>query len=364
MSVPFADFAPMHSEIRQEMLAAFERTYDEGWFIGGVPCQSFEQHFADYIGTQYCVGCGNGLDGLRMMLTAAGIGVGDEVIVPAQSYIATALAVTYAGATPVYVDIEPQFYGLDPDKLEAAITGKTKAILMVHLYGQVGRWAEVEAIAQKHNILLFEDAAQCHGALYRGKKAGTLGIASEFSFYPGKNLGALGDSGAVCTNDAELADRIRAYGNYGSREKYVHQFKGVNSRMDTVQAALLDVKLKYLDKWLADRERIATRYLAEIDNPKIKLPVRNPEGTHAWHIFAVLVEDREAFLAHLDKHGIGHQCHYPVAMHLHEAYRDLGYKEGDFPVAEQNAAQEVSLPIFYGMTEEEQDYVIEAINHF
>lgn len=364
MKIPFADFTPMHSEIRSEMTAAFEKTYTDGWFIGGEPCARFEKNFAAYVGAKYCIGCGNGLDGLRMMLSAAGIGAGDEVIVPAQTYIATALAVTYAGATPVYVDIEPQYYCLDPEKVEAAITPKTRAIMMVHLYGQVGRWDEVAAIAEKHGLLLFEDAAQCHGATYKGRKAGSMGVASEFSFYPGKNLGALGDSGAVCTNDEKLAEQVCAVGNYGSRTKYMHEFKGVNSRLDTLQAAFLDVKLSHLDKWLIDRERIAQRYLSEIKNPAVVLPQVNPDGTHVWHIFAVLVEKREAFLAHLDAHGVAHQCHYPVAMHLHEAYRDLGYQEGAFPVAERNAAQEVSLPIYYGMTDEQIDYVIDVINRF
>lgn len=364
MRIPFADFAPMHGEIREEMMKAFEETYDGGWFIGGAPCERFEKAFAAYVTTDYCVGCGNGLDGLHMMLTAAGIGPGDEVIVPAQTYIATALAVTYAGATPVYVDIEPEYYALDPEKIEEAITPRTKAIMVVHLYGQVGRWAEIEAIAKRRGLMLFEDAAQCHGATYRGKKAGSLGLASEFSFYPGKNLGALGDGGAVCTNDAALAERVRAYGNYGSREKYMHEFKGVNSRLDTLQAAFLEVKLRSLDKWLADRERIASRYLAEITHPAVRLPRRNPDGTHAWHLFAVLAEDRERFLKHLDEQGVAHQCHYPVAMHMHAAYRDLGYRKGDFPVAERNAAQEVSLPMFYGMTDEQISRVISAVNSF
>jgi dTDP-4-amino-4,6-dideoxygalactose transaminase len=362
--IPFADFSPMHSEIREEMLNAFEKTYNNGWFIGGEPCERFERDFAAYVSTLYCVGCGNGLDGLRMMLSAAGIGAGDEVIVPAQTYIATALAVTYSGATPVFVDIEPQYYSLDPTKLEAAITMKTKAILMVHLYGQVGRWDEVYEIAQRHNIMLFEDAAQCHGATYRGVKAGSLGVASEFSFYPGKNLGALGDSGAVCTNDKELADKVRALGNYGSKAKYMHELKGVNSRMDTLQAALLDVKLPHLEKWLSDRRRIADKYLQGIHNPAITLPQVNPDGTHVWHIFAILADERDRFLAHLDEHGVAHQCHYPVAMHLHEAYRDLGYHAGDFPVAEYSATHEVSLPIYYGMTNAQVDYTIDVINQF
>ncbi len=364
MKIPFADFGPMHNEIRQEMMDKFAQTYDNGWFIGGQPCEDFEKQFAAYITTDYCVGCGNGLDGLHMMMTAAGIGPGDEVIVPAQTFIATGLAVTYAGATPVFVDIEPKYYGLDPDKIEAAITPKTKAIMMVHLYGQVGRYDEVEAIAKRHGLLLFEDAAQCHGSTYKGRKAGSMGIASEFSFYPGKNLGALGDSGAVCTNDADLADKVRAYGNYGSRVKYMHEFKGVNSRLDTIQAAFLQVKLKHLDKWLADRTRIANRYLSEIKNPLVVLPALNPDSTHAWHIFAILVEKRDSFLEHLDSFGVAHQCHYPVAMHMHKAYLDLGYKQGDFPVAERNASEEVSLPMFYGMTDEQIDYVIATVNSF
>lgn len=364
MKIPFVDFAPMHSEIREEMTNTFSEVYDTGWFVGGRHCKEFEEHFAAYCKVPYCVGCGNGLDSLHMILQAAGIGEGDEVIVPAQTYIATALAVTYSGAKPVYVDIEPDYYSLDPEKLEAAITPNTKAIMVVHLYGQIGRFDEIDAIAKKYNLMLIEDAAQAHGALYKGRSAGSLGQASSFSFYPGKNLGALGDGGAVCTYSEELADQVRARSNYGSRQKYVHEYKGFNSRLDEIQAAWLDVKLKSLDKWHADRDHTARRYLDEIKNPAIKLPKVNPDAIHAWHIFAVMAEERERFEAHLDAHGIGHQNHYPVAMHLHQAYRDLGYQKGDFPVAEYNAAHEVSLPLFYGMTDEQIDYVVEVINEF
>lgn len=364
MNVPFADFAPMHQEIRQQMLEAFQDVYDRNWFISGQHCAEFEKNFARYCSTDYCVGCGNGLDGLHLILKAAGIGAGDEVIVPAQTFIATALAVTYAGATPVLVDIEPEYYSLDPEKLRAAITPKTKAIMLVHLYGQIGRFDEIEAIAKEYNLLLVEDAAQAHGAKYKGRIAGSLGDAAEFSFYPGKNLGALGDGGAVCTNSAEIADMVRALCNYGSRQKYMHEYKGVNSRLDEMQAALLDVKLGNLDRWHVGRDAVAKRYLAQIKNPKIKLPAVNPDGVHAWHIFAVLCEDRDALRAYLEERGISCQIHYPVAMHLHEAYRDLGYKEGDFPVAEQNASQELSLPLYYGMTDEQISYVIEAVNQF
>jgi len=364
MRIPFADFTPMHSELREEMMNTFAEVYDAGWFIGGRHCKEFEEHFAQYCKVPYCVGCGNGLDSLHMILQAAGIGAGDEVIVPAQTYIATALAVTYSGAKPVYVDIEPEYYSLDPNLLEAAITPNTKAIIPVHLYGQIGRFDEIDAIAKKHGLMLIEDAAQAHGANYKGRKAGGLGVASSFSFYPGKNLGALGDGGAVCTFSAELADQVRARANYGSRKKYMHEYKGFNSRLDEIQAAWLDVKLKNLDKWHNDRDRIAHRYLAEIKNPAIKLPKINPDAVHAWHLFAVMVEDRARFEAHLDAHEIAHQNHYPVAMHMHQAYQDLGYKKGDFPVAEMNAAQEVSLPIYYGMTDEQIDYVINVINAF
>jgi len=364
MVIPFADFGPMHSEIRTKMIRKFEEIYDRGWFIGGESCTAFEKHFAEFCSVPYCVGCGNGLDALRMILMGMGVEAGDEVIVPAQTYIATALAVTYAGAKPVYVDIEPQYYALDPEKLEATITPRTRAIIMVHLYGQVGRLDEVKAIAQKYGLALIEDAAQAHGAEYHGQRAGGLGDAAGFSFYPGKNLGALGDAGGVCTASAELADHVRALSNYGSHKKYVHEYKGFNSRLDELQAGLLDIKLTCLERWLRERERIAGRYLAEIKNPKVKLPMVNPDGRHAWHLFAVLAEDRAAMEVHLDRHGISHQIHYPFAMHQHQAYRDLGYRQGDFPVAEMSAAREVSLPIYYGMTEEQIDYVISAINKF
>jgi dTDP-4-amino-4,6-dideoxygalactose transaminase len=364
VKVPFADFAPMHNEIRLQVLEAFENVYDNGWFIGGRHCKSFEEHFADYCGVDYCIGCGNGLDALHMILRAAGIGAGDEVIVSAQTFIATALAVIHTGAKPVFIDIEPEYYALDPVKLESAITPKTKAIIMVHLYGQVGRYDEVETIAKMHNIMLIEDAAQAHGAQYKGRSAGSLGLAAGFSFYPGKNLGALGDAGAVCTSSSELASRIRALGNYGSYKKYIHEYQGFNSRLDELQAAFLDIKLKRLNHWQEYRDYIAQRYLKEIKNPLIKLPAINPNGKHVWHIFAVLTEQREELQKWLDMHDIGHQVHYPIAMHLHEAYFDYGYRKGDFPVAERNAAQELSLPIYYGMTDEKIDYVIEVINKF
>lgn len=364
MNVPFADLTPMHHEIFAELTDVFQEVLRNGWFIQGKHCTSFEEHFAAYCGSKNCVGCGNGLDALHLILRAAGIGEGDEVIVPAQTFIATALAVTYSGAKVVFSDIEPKYFALDPEKLEAAITPRTKAIIMVHLYGQVGRWDEVQKIARKHDLLLIEDAAQAHGAFYKGRRVGHLGDAAGFSFYPGKNLGALGDSGAVVTGSNEIAAIVRMLGCYGSREKYVHEYKGWNSRLDELQAAFLDCKLANIDRWHEDRCRIANRYLLEITNPAINLPMQNPDGTHAWHIFAIQTKERQRLRGWMEKCGIAVQIHYPTAMHMHQAYQDLAYRAGDFPVAEQAAAEELSLPIYYGMPDEQISYVIDTLNHF
>ena len=364
MKVPFVDLQYMHQEIKAEMMTAVECVYDENSFIGGRYCAEFESAFAEYCGVKNCVGCGNGLDALQLILRAYGIGSGDEVIVPAHTFIATALAVTYTGATPVFVDIEKEYYTLNPEMIERAITNKTKAIMMVHLYGQVGRFDETAEIARKHNLILIEDAAQAHGCEYKGKKAGSLGDAAGFSFYPGKNLGALGDGGAVITTNRVVAEKVRTLGNYGSKVKYYHQYQGVNSRLDSLQAAILNIKLNYLDKWNAQRKIIAQSYLGNISNPLVKLPEINPDNNPVWHIFAVLVEDRATFIEYLNKHGIATNIHYPVAMHLHEAYNNLGYQKGDFPVAEYISEHEVSLPLYYGMKEEEIAYVISIINAY
>ncbi len=364
MKVPFLDFKIMHDEIQEPVLKAMEDVYKNNWFILGKNSTKFEKAFAEYCETEYCVGCGNGLDALCMILKAANIGPGDEVIIPAQTFIATALAVTYTGAIPVFVDIEDAYYAIDPDKIQSAVTPKTKAIILVHLFGQIGRFDEVSKIAKENNLLLIEDAAQAHGALYKGKKAGSLADAAGFSFYPGKNLGALGDGGAVCTNTTEIAEFVNVYGNYGSKTKYIHEIKGVNSRLDEIQASVLNVKLDYLEKWTLDKERIASRYLKGIINPKVQLPKVNPDGRHVWHIFAVMVEDREAFISYLQDKEVSTLIHYPVAMHMHSAYKDLMYAEEDFPVAKKVAKKEVSLPMYYGLSDEMVDYVIKMINQF
>ncbi len=364
MNVPFADFSVMHAEIREQLDAAIKRVVDANYFIGSPENAEFEGRFAAYCGANACVGCGNGLDALQLILRAYGIGAGDEVIVPAHTFIATALAVTYVGAKPVFVDVEPRWYCLDPAQLENAITEHTKAIIMVHIYGQIGEFQAAKDIADKHGLLLIEDSAQAHGARYRGQRAGSLGDAAGFSFYPGKNLGAFGDGGAVTCRDAAVAERIMTYGNYGARVKYQHVYKGVNSRLDSVQAAVLSVKLEFLDRWNTERRRIAQRYISGIVNPGVHLPEQNPDAEHVWHIFPVMAGDREALIAHLGGQGITALCHYPVPMHLHRAYADLAYSPGCFPVAEYIATHEISLPMYYGMTEEQIDHVIDAVNRF
>lgn len=362
--IPYMDFKVMHDEISSELQEAIQNVLDSNYFIHGKYDEIFEKQFSDYCGTNYAVGCGNGLDALQLILRAYNIGKGDEVIVPAHTYIATALAVSYVGARPVFVDIEADYYCLDPEKIEDAITERTRAIIMVHIFGQIGRFDEVAQIAKKHNLLLIEDAAQAHGAEYHHKKAGSLGDAAGFSFYPGKNLGALGDAGGVTTNSEEVSKLVRMLGNYGSEIKYQHIYKGINSRLDEIQAAVLCAKLPHLDRWNNCRRQIALNYISEIKNPLIKLPKVNPEAVPIWHIFAVTVENRDDFIQYLKKHGIYAQIHYPFAMHMHVAYRDLGYQKGAFPVAEYIAAHEVSLPIYYGMRQDDSQYMIDIINKY
>ena len=284
--IPFSSLTYIHKECETELKSAFERVLTSNWFIQGQECKKFEKQFAEYCGTAECVGCGNGLDALMLALKAMDIGTGDEVIVPSFTFIATALAVAYAGAKPVFVEVDPETALLDTEKIEDAITPRTKAIIAVHLYGQMAPMDKVCEIARKHNLRVLEDAAQAHGAVYKEKRAGSWGDAGCFSFYPGKNLGALGDAGAVTTNDAEVARRVRAIGNYGSEKKYVHDFMGVNSRLDEMQAAFLDAKLPYLEEWNQNRRKIAARYLSEVNNPYIKLPIVK-HGVPVWHIFAV-----------------------------------------------------------------------------
>ena len=364
MKIPFVSFLPMERELDKELRAAFDRVFASSWYIEGKEDEAFEKAFAEYCGTKYCIGVGNGLDALVMILKAMEIGEGDEVIVPSNTYIATALAVTYAGATPVFVEPDIRTFNIDPAKIEAAITAKTKAIMPVHLYGQPCDMDPVMAIAKKYSLKVIEDCAQAHGATYKGQKISTFGDAAGFSFYPGKNLGALGDAGAVVTNDEALAQKVRALGNYGSDYKYHHIYKGNNSRLDELQAAFLSAKLPILDRMNAERRRIAGRYLSEINNPKITLPYVPDYAEPVWHIFGIRCDERERLEEHLKKAEIMTNKHYPIPMHLQECYKDLGFNEGDYPIAEEISRTELSIPMYYGMTDEEISYVIDALNSF
>ena len=364
MNVPFVSFKPLEKELDQQLRAAFARVFENSWYIDGKEDKAFEEAFAAYCNTKYCVGNGNGLDALMLALKALDIGAGDEVIVPSNTFIATALAVTYCGATPVFVEPDIRTYNIDPALIEEKITPKTKAIMPVHLYGQACDMDPIMAIAKKHGLYVIEDCAQAHGATYTGKVIGSFGDAAGFSFYPGKNLGALGDAGATVTNNKELADKIRALGNYGSDYKYHHIYKGNNSRLDELQAAFLSAKLPLMDKVNENRRKIADRYLKGITNPNIILPYVPEYAVPVWHLFAIRCQNRDALADYLASKGIGTNKHYPIAMHLQDCYADLGIEEGALPIAEEISATELSLPIYYGMSEEEIDYVIDAVNQF
>lgn len=364
MNIPFVSFLPMQKFLDKELRNAFERVYERAWYIEGQEDQAFEEQFAKFCGVKYCVGVGNGLDALVLSLKALGIHEGDEVIVPSNTYIATALAVTYVGATPVFVEPDIRYFNIDPNKIEAAITNTTKAIIVVHLYGQSCDMDSIMKIAKKYELYLVEDCAQAQGATYKGKRVGGFGDISGFSFYPGKNLGALGDAGAVVTNDKKLAEKVRALGNYGSDYKYHHIYKGCNSRLDEMQAAFLSVKLSVLDMMNEERRRVAKLYSDGIDNPKVITPVVHEDCVPVWHIYAVRCEERDALEQYLKEKGIGTNKHYPIPMHLQECYRDLSIDEGELPLAEKISATELSLPMYYGMTDDDIQYVIDAVNAF
>lgn len=364
MKVPFVSFVPMEKELDQELRAAFSRVFERSWYIEGKEDEAFEKAFAAYCGTKFCVGCGNGLDALMLSLRALGIGQGDEVIVPSNTYIATALAVTYVGAVPVFVEPDIRTFNLDPSKIEEKITEKTKALMPVHLYGQPCDMDPIMELAAKHQLFVIEDCAQAHGALYKGKKIGTFGDAAGFSFYPGKNLGALGDAGAAVTNEEHIAKKLRALGNYGSDYKYHHIYQGVNSRLDELQAAFLAAKLPHLDRMNEARRQIAKKYLEGIKNPEVILPYVMPETEAVWHIFAIRLKRRDELAAYLESKGISTNRHYPIPMHLQECYQELGISKGELPIAEEISATQLSLPLYYGMTDEQIQYVIDSINEF
>lgn len=362
MRIDYTDFKRMHKPIEKELMECYQQVFDSQWFIQGKKLEAFEKEYAEYCGTKYCVGVGNGLDALRLILQACDIGEGDEVIVPSNTFIATVLAISYVGAKPVFVEPDINTLLINPKLIEEKITSKTKAIMVVHLYGRMVDMETVMDIGKKHNLKVFEDSAQAHGVSRNGIKAGAWGDAGAFSFYPGKNLGALGDAGAVTTNDKELADKVRALGNYGSRIKYKHEYKGVNSRLDELQAAFLSVKLKSLDKWTDERKAIADKYYKGIENSRITLPEYTEENV--YHIFPVLSDDRDSLQKYLEEKGIHTLIHYPTAIHLQDAYKDMKLGRGSYPLAEKICDTELSIPLYPGMTDEEIQYVIDCLNEF
>ncbi|MEI6026770.1 MAG: DegT/DnrJ/EryC1/StrS family aminotransferase [Betaproteobacteria bacterium] len=363
--IPFLDIKGINLRHRADLHAALDRVLNAGWLILGKETETFEAEFAAWCGTEHCVGVGNGLEALHLVLRAWGIGPGDEVLVPSNTYIATWLAVTHCGATPVPVEPDPATCNIDPTRLSAAITPRTKAIIAVHLYGQTADMDGVMAVARAHGLKVLEDAAQAHGALYRGRRAGALADAAGFSFYPGKNLGALGDGGAVTTADAELAQRLRMLRNYGSRVKYHNEVLGWNSRLDELQAAFLRAKLPMLDADNAARGALAARYQAGLAPlTGLVLPWVAPHCEPVWHLYVVQHPERDRLAQHLRARGIDTLVHYPIAPHLQPAYAGLGMRDGSLPIAEALHRQVLSLPLWPGMTVVDVDAVVEGIRSF
>ena len=362
MKIPFLDLKSPYMELREELDRAYQRVMDSGRYILGPEVEGFEQNFARYCSVKHCIGVANGLDALHLLMRAYEIGPGDEVIVPANTYIATWLAVSYAGAVPVPVEPDSHTYNLDPSRIAAAITPRTKAILPVHLYGQAADMDPILEIAARHDLNVIEDAAQAHGAMYKGRRSGGLGNAAGWSFYPGKNLGAQGDGGAITTNDDAIADRVRVLRNYGSRKKYYNEVKGYNSRLDALQAAFLDVKLRRLDQWNRRRQVVATRYLEELkDCASLTLPLVPQWAQPSWHLFVVRHGKRNDFQEYLDRAGIGTLIHYPIPPHLSPAYLDFNGLKGKFPITEALAEEVVSLPIGPHVSAEDQMKIIEVV---
>ncbi|MBB6698251.1 DegT/DnrJ/EryC1/StrS family aminotransferase [Clostridium algidicarnis] len=363
MDINFAELSRQYKKYQTEYEEAALRALRSGWYIMGKELEQFEEDYAAYMEAKHCIGVGNGLDALRLALSALGIGEGDEVIIQANTFIATALAVMQNGATPIFIEAD-KYFGADPQAIEEAITEKTKAVMVVHLYGQACDMDAIMAIAKKYNLKVVEDCAQSHGALYKGKKCGTFGDAACFSFYPMKPIGAFGDSGAVTTNNDEVADSIRMLRNYGSRIKYKHELLGINSRMDEIQAAITGVSLKHVDAGNTERNEIAIKYIAGIKNPKVKTPEVRSCTYNTYHVFPLICESRNELHNYLKAQGIQTQIHYPISCHLADCFKDMGYKVGQFPQAEYYAAHELSLPIYVGLKDEEIQCIIDAINNY
>ncbi|HEU0079136.1 MAG TPA: DegT/DnrJ/EryC1/StrS family aminotransferase [Longimicrobiaceae bacterium] len=361
LSVPFLNLAAPYEELRSGIDEAVQRVLSGGWYLLGGELRAFEEEYAAFCGARECIGVGNGLDALHLILRAMEIGPGDEVIVPSNTFIASWLAVSQTGATPVPVEPDPRTYNLDPARIEAAVTGRTRAIMAVHLYGQPADMDPIAEVAARHGLRVVEDAAQAQGARYRGRRAGALGDAAAWSFYPGKNLGALGDAGAVTTDDPELAERIRVLRNYGSRVKYVHEVPGVNSRLDEMQAAVLRVKLGRLDEWNARRRAVAEVYDAALDGCGAVLPHVPEWAEPVWHLYVVRTPCRDELQRSLAEQGIGTLVHYPTPPHLQGAYASLGMGPGAFPISEQIHREVLSLPIGPHLAVEDARFVADAV---
>jgi dTDP-4-amino-4,6-dideoxygalactose transaminase len=362
MRVPFLELKPTYEELRAEFDADYHRVMDSGWYLLGKETEGLESEFAAFCGVKHCVAVANGLDALHIILRSLEIGPGHEVIVPSNTFIATWLAVSYAGATPIPVEPDERTFNIDPKRVEAAITPRTRAIMPVHLYGQPADMDPILEIAARHKLQVIEDAAQSQGATYKSRRAGSLGHSAGVSFYPGKNLGAFSDAGAVTTNDDALAARVRMLRNYGSQKKYFNEAKGFNSRIDELQAAFLRTKLKKLDEWNGRRASQASRYLTELRGLKnLELPFVPESTAPVWHLFVIRHPERDALQENLAKAGVGTLIHYPVPPHLAEAYADLNYRPGAFPIAEKFAKTVLSLPIGPHLSAEAQDCVIQAI---
>ena len=349
MKIPFVDLKSLHGEIKNELREVFDRVLDNSTFVLGPEVQRFEQEFAAYVGTAHCVALNTGTAAIHLALAALNVGLGDEVITVPHTFIATAEAITAVGARPVFVDIDPVSFTMDPALLEAAISNKTRAIIPVDLYGQVADMDPILEIANHHGIPVIEDACQAHGAEYRGRKAGAFGIAGCFSFYPGKNLGACGEGGAVTTNDADLAQRIRLWRDHGSSKRYEHIFPGLNMRMEGLQGGVLSVKLRYLDSWNEQRRQAAAIYDKALADSGIVTPTEMNRGRHVYHLYVVQSDNRNVLRQQLADAGIESGLHYPTPLHLQEAYRFLGYKEGSFPVTEKVRSRILSLPMYPGI---------------
>lgn len=366
MNIPYLNLQRIHKPMRKELEEAYYSVTDNEWYIQGEYCDKFEKAFAKYCGVQECIGVGNGLDALRLILLGLGIGAGDEVIVPANTFIATVLAISYVGAMPVLVDADLDTYLLDPNLIERYITDNTKAIIAVHLYGRLCDMDKISDIADKYHLYVIEDAAQAHGAGRNGKLAGSFGEAAGFSFYPGKNLGALGDAGAITTNNTELAKKIRALANYGAFERYHHIYQGCNSRLDEIQAAFLLKKLTYLDEWNDERRRVAQKYMQSIKNAKITLPKADIKDgkENVYHIFPILCRERDDLQKYLRQKGIGTNIHYPIPIPLQGAYAEENWDMAQYKVTDRICSEELSLPLYPGMSNDEIEYVVNSINQY